>query len=159
MCVYREKFQPYNKKKRKMSTIFLTANRTKILYDNQKQCRKHQQINSAALLTKCFQYIQVCKQYSFVMRGERLAYFGNKRFWPSIVLNTCNHARTVLCMTSWIVNKRPRTASCSLIISLVLFLISSSIFLAAFPLKCRRSSNTISSLACRDHLTLITWKN
>lgn len=71
---------------------------------------------------------------------------------------TCNHERTVLCMTSWIVNKRPRTASCSWIISLVLFLIPSSKPLVVLPRKCRRSSNTISSLAWSDHFTLITCK-
>lgn len=72
------------------------------------------------------------------------------------IKQTCNHARRLLCMTSWIVNMRPRTASCSSIISLVLFLIPSSRILVVFPLKCWRSSKTISSLAWRDHFTLIT---
>lgn len=73
-----------------------------------------------------------------------------------LCIQTCNHARTVLCITSWIVNKRPRTSSCSSIIALVLSLIRSSNCHVASPLKCWRSSNTISSLACSDHFTLIT---
>lgn len=73
-----------------------------------------------------------------------------------VFTQTCNHARKVLCMTSWMVNKRPRTASCSSIISLVLFLIPSSKLFVVLPLKCWRSSNTISSLAWSDHFTLMT---
>ena len=75
------------------------------------------------------------------------------------VPSTCNHARTVLCMTSWIVNKRPRTASCSSNMSLVHFLMLSKMALVALPLKCLRSSSKISSLAWSDHLTLITYRN
>ena len=69
---------------------------------------------------------------------------------------TCNQARTLLCMTSWIVNKRPRTASCSSSISLVFFLKPSSNWRAMFPLRCWTSSKIISSLACSDHFTLMT---
>ena len=75
----------------------------------------------------------------------------------SRTIRTCNHARTVLCITSWIVNRRPRTASCSSNMFLVHFLILSKIALVALPLKCLRSSSTISSLAWSDHLTLITY--
>lgn len=67
------------------------------------------------------------------------------------------HGRTMFCITSWIVNKLVQISSCFPIIVLLPFLIPSSKFLVAFPLKCWRSSNTISSLACNDHFTLITY--
>lgn len=101
----------------------------------------------------------VCVCVKNILAGYRKSSFWD---WENLTIKflnlTCNHARTVLCMTSWIVNRRPRTASCSSIISLVDFLIHSSKARARFPFKCWRSSNTISSLAWSNHFTLITCK-
>lgn len=70
---------------------------------------------------------------------------------------TWSHARTVFCITSCIVKRRARTASCSSNISLVFFFTTSNIFRVLEPFKCSRSIDMISSLACNDHFTLITW--
>lgn len=124
--------------------------------------RQHHQIqlNYESPLGFCPEYLADSRQKHVNIEWSEIWKCSTYQQYPKWMfvwgIHTCNHARTVLCITSWMVNKRPRTASCSSIISLVVFFIPSNKFLAPLPFRCWRSSNTISSLAWSDHFTLIT---
>ena len=72
-------------------------------------------------------------------------------FWASF-------SRALLCMTSWTVNRRSRTSSCSSNISRDCLSTLARIWRAVSSFRCVASSWTISWRAWSDHLIRMTWE-